>query len=717
LSGSDGIEATNLDARRNATSQKDVRSDPNLLFPPLTAAENSADSFLYAWKKAHAAIKRHMYKEHIHPHYINVHLNTGSPQALWVDSLGAYYPGLLTLAGETEEAITSHLLYTALWTRYSALPERWSTRDYRVEGGLGWWPGRPEFIESTYHLYRATKDPFYLRVGEMVLRDIQRRCRTKCGWAGIQDVRSGELTDRMESFFLGETAKYLFLLFNPTHPLNSLDAPYVFTTEGHPLMIPRALRTAPGDLIYAGSNYETCPVSPKSIPFTISAVTAREDFFHAAGLAKLHLIPTINTLDSVSIEFNSDHPSIVTTEPISPTNYTFFPWTLPSYLVPSNGTSSSMTSKDTFEIQFPMRDGSLQNVVLGGGAMQRVAEGIMITSMDGIKLGLIRDEPRQPYGEEEDYRLHRVGNIQLGRDERVFISKGLIGNMDDPNFMIVRDEKVLELVIDTPTEASLNTVKAPESEPSAVGGSGHYGGNTNKSPNPLEELVFSIAPDVALSDVKDKLNAILEQFTSNFLGEVKPQPEVVQSSALLEHRSYSVVNAITPTGIGAGPLPEVAELPALDVHDSGPTPLVWTRIYVGGNACNYGELKSIARDYQVLVIMRGGCSFSEKLSNLPSFVATKNSLRLVVVVSYPEHEVNDGPSRYDGNDRTPFIRPMLDKIQVTRSGIVRRHPVAMVLVGGGQATYDALKKAQGMSMKRKYHVEVQGTLVKNLVVL
>jgi hypothetical protein len=88
----------------------------------------------------------------------------------------------------------------------------------------------------------ATQDPWYLHVGEMTLRDIKRRCWTKCGWAGLQDVRTGEQSDRMESFFLGETAKYLFLLFDPTHPLNTLDAPFVFTTEGHPLIIPKRFR-------------------------------------------------------------------------------------------------------------------------------------------------------------------------------------------------------------------------------------------------------------------------------------------------------------------------------------------------------------------------------------------------------------------------------------------------------------------------------------------
>lgn len=39
----------------------------------------------------------------------------------------------------------------------------------------------------------------------------------------------------MESFFLAETAKYLYLLFSPDHDI-SLDR-YVFNTEAHPLTV------------------------------------------------------------------------------------------------------------------------------------------------------------------------------------------------------------------------------------------------------------------------------------------------------------------------------------------------------------------------------------------------------------------------------------------------------------------------------------------------
>ena len=44
-----------------------------------------------------------------------------------------------------------------------------------------------------------------------------------------------ELDNRMQSWFLAETLKYLFLLFSPKDVV-SLDQ-WVFNTEAHPLMI------------------------------------------------------------------------------------------------------------------------------------------------------------------------------------------------------------------------------------------------------------------------------------------------------------------------------------------------------------------------------------------------------------------------------------------------------------------------------------------------
>jgi hypothetical protein len=164
-------------------------SDPDNLFGPLSADEHSGEAFLQTWQDAHSAIKRHVYRGPMyqHPHYIQADLFTGAVRAFWIDSLSAYYPGLLTLAGELEELsrLTSLPQHCGLDTRLcqAVVHRNWEHRRWSWMVG-----GRPEFIESTYYLYRATQDPWYLHVGEMVLRDIKRRCWTKCGWAGLQDV-------------------------------------------------------------------------------------------------------------------------------------------------------------------------------------------------------------------------------------------------------------------------------------------------------------------------------------------------------------------------------------------------------------------------------------------------------------------------------------------------------------------------------------------------
>lgn len=57
---------------------------------------------------------------------------------------------------------------------------------------------------------QATRDPFYLDVGERVLNDIESRTKVECGLAGVSDLLSNTLSDRMESFVLSETLKVLF---------------------------------------------------------------------------------------------------------------------------------------------------------------------------------------------------------------------------------------------------------------------------------------------------------------------------------------------------------------------------------------------------------------------------------------------------------------------------------------------------------------------------
>lgn len=100
---------------------------------------------------------------------------------------------------------------------------------------------------------------FYL--GRDIIEAIDSIARRPCGYATIKNVNTHELDDRMESFFLAETTKYLYLLFDEhnfihqsdgsafsfsddvdahNHPSRNCFAGssgYIFNTEAHPIDI------------------------------------------------------------------------------------------------------------------------------------------------------------------------------------------------------------------------------------------------------------------------------------------------------------------------------------------------------------------------------------------------------------------------------------------------------------------------------------------------
>ena len=87
---------------------------------------------------------------------------------------------LQVLAGDVEEAICTHAFFYAIWRKYGVLPERFNM-DSKQPNVL-FYPLRPELAESTYLLYQATKNPFYLHVGTQLLQDLEQN--TKARWVG-----------------------------------------------------------------------------------------------------------------------------------------------------------------------------------------------------------------------------------------------------------------------------------------------------------------------------------------------------------------------------------------------------------------------------------------------------------------------------------------------------------------------------------------------------
>ncbi|OQV05268.1 hypothetical protein CLAIMM_10038 [Cladophialophora immunda] len=99
---------------------------------------------------------------------------------------------------------------------------------------------RPEALESVFILYRTTGDPELLEAAWRMFESIQAATETEYGNAAIDDVTvTGKPSqkDSMESFWLAETLKYLYLIFSPPD-LISLDD-YVLNTEAHPFKRPK----------------------------------------------------------------------------------------------------------------------------------------------------------------------------------------------------------------------------------------------------------------------------------------------------------------------------------------------------------------------------------------------------------------------------------------------------------------------------------------------
>lgn len=176
----------------------------------------------------------------LHPMYVNVHMKDGSTANTWIDALQASFAAVQILNGDVEEAVCHHALYYGIWKKYGMLPERYNWKLNAPD--VSFYPLRPEFAESTYLLYMATKNPFYLHVGQEILLSLDTITKVPCGYATVHDVNDRTLEDRMESFFLSETCKYLFLLFDENNPVNVNYARLLFTTEGHIFPVSKMFR-------------------------------------------------------------------------------------------------------------------------------------------------------------------------------------------------------------------------------------------------------------------------------------------------------------------------------------------------------------------------------------------------------------------------------------------------------------------------------------------
>ncbi|KAL4717586.1 hypothetical protein ACJJTC_000735 [Scirpophaga incertulas] len=180
------------------------------------------------------------------PVMLAVHMHRPHLQSRnFMDALLAFWPGLQVLLGDVRPAVETHEMLYQVMQRHTFIPEAF-TSDFQVHWGQH--PLRPEFLESTYFLHRATGDDHYLYVGKAVLKALQQYTRVPCGYAAVNDVRTRVHEDRMDSFVLAETFKYLYMLFGEDKNLPIKLEDYVLTTEAH--FLPLCLATEGKNISY-----------------------------------------------------------------------------------------------------------------------------------------------------------------------------------------------------------------------------------------------------------------------------------------------------------------------------------------------------------------------------------------------------------------------------------------------------------------------------------
>lgn len=183
---------------------------------------------------------------------------TGSGNNHKMDHLVCFMPGTLALGAYTNPdglsseraqrdlSVAKALMYTC-YQMYKRQATGISPEYVDFPGGHDMVVGRsapfyilrPETSESLFYLNQLTGDPIYREWAWEIFSAIDRYCKTDAGYGALQDVTrtSSGVDDRMESFFLAETLKYLYLVQDPDNKQETDLMKVVFNTEAHPLKI------------------------------------------------------------------------------------------------------------------------------------------------------------------------------------------------------------------------------------------------------------------------------------------------------------------------------------------------------------------------------------------------------------------------------------------------------------------------------------------------
>ncbi|PWA35683.1 glycosyl hydrolase family 47 protein [Artemisia annua] len=160
------------------------------------------EEFWRMFQSAYLAVQKYF---RYGPWYHEADMRTGRATYWQLTSLQAFWPGLQVLAGDVAAANLTHREFFYVCKKFGVLPERYLLDHQMVHPTEKYYPLRPELAESTYYLYQATKDPWYMEVGEAIVNSLNLHTKVDGGFASVRDVTTMQLEDHQHSFFLAET--------------------------------------------------------------------------------------------------------------------------------------------------------------------------------------------------------------------------------------------------------------------------------------------------------------------------------------------------------------------------------------------------------------------------------------------------------------------------------------------------------------------------------
>lgn len=187
------------------------------------------------WKESLIAIQKYnveVFDRNIW--YARVHMETGDKTSSVMTLYDAFFPALLAVSGNMNEAKRYQKSWDWLWHRYGLEPTVYDYKKQTVNYPV--YDLNPEIMESAYYLYHFTGDTTYFNMNVRYWESIKKHCRTDVAFTAIEDVRTMKQGNEMATFFFAETLKYLYLTFSYHQEKFSFEE-YVFNTEAHPFKV------------------------------------------------------------------------------------------------------------------------------------------------------------------------------------------------------------------------------------------------------------------------------------------------------------------------------------------------------------------------------------------------------------------------------------------------------------------------------------------------